>query len=72
MIVLLFSKTVLSTNWWKYGVTGRHSTNKENENKHSQRIRVSEDTDAYDEIFYHMQKVINPHTFEYTSQIPPI
>jgi hypothetical protein len=42
MIVLLFSRTVLSMNWWKYGVTGRHSTNKENENEHSQRIRVSE------------------------------
>jgi len=29
-------------NWWKYGVIGGHSSNKENENKHSQRIRVSE------------------------------
>jgi hypothetical protein len=38
-IVLLFGATVLSINWWKYGVTGRHSTNKENENEHSQRIR---------------------------------
>ena len=36
-IVLLFSGTLVSINWWKYGVTGRHSTNKENE--HSQRIR---------------------------------
>jgi hypothetical protein len=41
MIVLLFSRTVLSMNWWKYGVTGRHSTNNQNENEHSQRIRVS-------------------------------
>ena len=38
-IVLLFGATVLSINWWKYGVTARHSTNKENENEHSQRIR---------------------------------
>jgi hypothetical protein len=42
MIVLLFSRTVLSMNWCKYGVTGRHSRNKENKNEHSQRIRVSE------------------------------
>ncbi len=41
-IVLLFSGTLLSINWWKYGVTGRHSTNKENENEHSQRIRELE------------------------------
>lgn len=38
-IVLLFGATVLSINRWKYGITGRHSRNKENENKHSQRIR---------------------------------
>jgi len=38
-IVLLFSGTVLSIKWWKYGVTIRHSTNKENEKGHSQRIR---------------------------------
>jgi hypothetical protein len=42
MIVLLFSRTVLSMNWCKYGVTGRHSRNKENKNEHSRRIRVSE------------------------------
>jgi hypothetical protein len=38
-IVLLFSRTVLSIKWWKYGVTVRHSTNKENEKGHSQRSR---------------------------------
>ncbi|MGB6590461.1 MAG: hypothetical protein WBE68_03015 [Candidatus Nitrosopolaris sp.] len=41
-IVLLFGATVLSINWWKYGVTRRHSTNKENENEHSQRVRELE------------------------------
>jgi len=38
-IVLLFSGTVLSIKWWKYGVTVRNSTNKENEKRHSQHIR---------------------------------
>ncbi len=38
-IVLFFSGTVLSIRWWKYGVTVRHSTNKENEKVHSLRSR---------------------------------
>ena len=38
-MVLLYSGTVLSIKWWKYGVTVRHRTNKENEKEHSQRIR---------------------------------
>ncbi len=38
-VVLLFSGTVLSIKWWKKGITVRHSTNKENEKGHSQRIR---------------------------------
>ena len=38
-IVLFFSGTVLSVKWWKYGVTVRHSTNKEKEIVQPQRIR---------------------------------
>jgi hypothetical protein len=38
-MVLLFSGTVLSIKWWKYGLKVRRSTNKENEKEHSQRIR---------------------------------
>lgn len=38
-IVLLFSATVFSIKWWKYGVTVRHRTNKKNEKEYSQRIR---------------------------------
>ena len=38
-VVLLFSGAVLSIKWWKKGITVRHSTNKENEKGHSQRIR---------------------------------
>jgi len=38
-VVLLFSGTVLSIKWWKYGLKVRRSTNKENEKEDSQRIR---------------------------------
>lgn len=38
-IVLVFSGTVLSIRWWKYGVKVRRSTNKQNEKERSQRIR---------------------------------
>ena len=38
-IVLFFSGTVLSIKWWKYGITVKHSTNKENEKEPSQHIR---------------------------------
>jgi hypothetical protein len=37
-IVVVFSGTVLSIKWWKYGVKVRRSTNKENEKERSQRI----------------------------------
>ena len=57
-IVLLFGATVLSINWWKYGVTGRHSTNKENENEHSQRIRDLEAKSVIDQTFV-LKKSIN-------------
>jgi hypothetical protein len=38
-IVLVFSGTILSIRWWKYGVKVRRSTNKQNEKERSQRIR---------------------------------
>jgi hypothetical protein len=38
-IVLVFSATILSVRWWKYGVKVRRSTNKQNEKERSQRIR---------------------------------
>ena len=38
-IVLVFSATILSIRWWKYGVKVRTSTNKQNEKEPSQRIR---------------------------------
>jgi hypothetical protein len=37
-IVLLFSGTVLSIKWWKFGVTIRNRRNKEDEKENSQRI----------------------------------
>ena len=38
-IVLVFSATILSIRWWKYGVKVRRSTNKQNEKERSQCIR---------------------------------
>jgi hypothetical protein len=38
-VVLLVSGTVLSINWWKYGLKVRRSTNKENEKEQAQRVR---------------------------------
>jgi len=38
-IVLVFSATILSIRWWKYGVKVRRSANKQNEKEPSQRIR---------------------------------